>query len=61
MVTVYVDVPSNTPAPLRTGFTMGDFVDSDHSGDSLTRRSRTEHIVFLNTTHVFVCSKKRKL
>ena len=40
------DVPLNSPSPRGIGFTMRAFVDSDHSGDSITRRSRTGFIVF---------------
>ena len=34
------------------------FVESGHSGDSVSRRSRTGFIVFLNIDHVFICSEK---
>ena len=35
------------------------FVDSDHAGGSVTRRSRTEFIVFINGASIFVYSKKQ--
>ena len=35
------------------------FVDSDHTGDSVTRWSRTRFITFLNSTPIFVYSKKQ--
>ena len=53
------DIPSNAPAPRGIGFTMRDFVDSDHTGDLVTRRSRTGFIVFLNIAPIFVYSKKQ--
>jgi hypothetical protein len=52
------DVHLNAPAPRGIGFTMGAFVDSDHAGDSITRRSRTGFIVFPNNDPIFVHSKK---
>ena len=53
------DLPTNAPAPKGIGFTMRAFVDSDHAGDSVTRRSRTGFIVFLNSAPIFVYSKKQ--
>ena len=35
------DVPTNIPTPLGKGFKTQVFVDSDHAGDQVTRRSRT--------------------
>ena len=49
----------NAPAPRGIGFTMRAFVDSDHARDSITRRSRTGFIVFLNNAPIFVHSKKQ--
>ena len=53
------DIPSNAPPPRGIGFTMRAFVDSDHAGDSVTRRSRTGFMVFLNSAPIFVYSKKQ--
>ena len=39
--------------------TMSAYVDSDHAGDSLTRRSRTGFLVFLNCALIFWMSKKQ--
>ena len=36
------DGPLNMPTPLGKGLKMRVFVDSDHAGDQVTRRSRTE-------------------
>ena len=52
------DIPLNAPPPRGIGFTMRAFVDSDHARDSITRRSRTGFIVFLNYAPIFVHSKK---
>jgi len=54
------DIPSNAPAPKGIGFTIRAFVDSDHAGDSITRRSRTGFIIFLNSAPIFVYSKKQE-
>ena len=35
------------------------FVDSDHAGETLTRRSRTGFIVFLNNAPIYWLSKKQ--
>ena len=36
------DVPTNLPTPLGKGFTMPAYVDSDHAGDQITRKLRTQ-------------------
>ena len=51
------EIPSNVPEPLGSEFVMRAFVDSDHAGDSITRRSRTGFIVFLNNAPVYCNSK----
>ena len=54
------DIPSNAPSPRGIGFTMRAFVDSDHAGDSITRRSRTgAFMVFLNKTPIYWYSMKQ--
>ena len=35
------------------------FVDSDHAGDSITRRSRTGFLLFLNSAPIYWFSKKQ--
>ena len=52
-------VPSNMPKPKGLGFTMRVFVDSDHAGDTVTRRSRTGFIVFLNSAPIYWFSKRQ--
>ena len=53
------EIPTNSPASLGKGFTMRIYVDSDHAGDQITRRSRTEFLVFLNNALIYWTSKKQ--
>jgi len=53
------DIAHNSPEPLGIGFTMRAFVDSDHAGDYITRRSRTGFIIFLNSAPIYWYSKKQ--
>jgi len=61
--TVYGDVkeelPPNMPEARGRGFVMRCFVDSDHAGESVTRRSRTGFLVFLNCAPIYWLSKKQ--
>ena len=61
--TVYGEVeeelPPNMPKPRGLGFTMRTYVDSDHAGESVTRRSRTGFLVFLNSAPIYWLSKKQ--
>ena len=52
------ELPPKLPTPRGHAFTMQDFVNSDHAGDSVTRRCRTRFIVFLNSAPIFWFSKK---
>ena len=54
-------MPKNMPQCQGQGMIRRAYVDSDHAGDSLTQRSRTEFLVFLNCALVFWMSKKEKL
>ena len=45
--------------PLGTSMTMRVYVDSDHAGDQITRRSRTGFIIFLNGAPIYWSSKKQ--
>jgi hypothetical protein len=47
------------PKPCGPSMTMEVFVDADHAGDLLTRRSRTGLIVFLNGAPIYWSSKKQ--
>ena len=51
-------LPPNTPKPLGHGFNICCFVDADHAGESLTRRSLTGFIVMLNNAPIYWHSKK---
>jgi hypothetical protein len=52
-------VPPNMPDPKGKGFTMRVYVDSDHAGDTVTRRSRTGFLVYLNCALIHWMSKKQ--
>ena len=52
-------LPPNMPKPKGLGFTMRAFVDSDHAGDSITRRSRTGFLIFLNSAPIYWYSRKQ--
>ena len=41
-------LPSNSPEARGFGFIISTYVDSDHTGDTITRRSRTSFYVYLN-------------
>ena len=53
------EVPTNLPIPLGKGFVMHVFVDSDHAGDQITRRSRTGFLVYLNNALIYWTSKSK--
>ncbi len=48
-------LPWNMPKPRGMGFTMTAYVDADHVGDSVTRRSRTGFLVYLNSSPIYTC------
>jgi hypothetical protein len=47
------------PLSFRPSMTMRVFVDSNHAGDLVTRRSQTGCIVFLNGAPIYWSSKKQ--
>ena len=55
------EMPPNMPKPMHRGrrFVMRAYVDSDHVGDSVTRRSCTGFCVFLNEAPIYWMSKKQ--
>ena len=53
------ELPPNMPEPRGLGMTMRVYVDSDHSGDTVTCRSRTGFIIFLNSAPIYWSSKKQ--
>jgi hypothetical protein len=52
-------IPPNAPKPLGKGVTLRMFVDSDHAGDKVSRRSRTGFVIFLNHGMIDWLSKKQ--
>lgn len=52
-------IPSDMPEPRGKTVQMTTFVDSDHAGDTVTRRSRTGVLVFLNRSPIVWHSKKQ--
>ena len=53
------ETPDNMPAPKGKEFTMTAYVDADHAGDKVTRRSRTGFITYLNMAPIYWMSKKQ--
>ena len=47
------------PKSLGPSMTLRVYVDSDHAGDLVTRRSRTGFVVFLNGAPIYWSSKKQ--
>ena len=52
-------IPVNAPEPRGKEVDVRLFVDSDHAGDELTRRSRTGYFVYLNMAPIVWHSKKQ--
>lgn len=53
------DVPPDMPEPLGRPVEVNVFVDSDHAGDSITRRSRTGIIIFVNKAPILWLSQRQ--
>lgn len=53
------DIPPNAPAPRGNVIELNCFVDSDHAGDKVTRRSQTGIILYYNTAPVIWYSKRQ--
>ena len=47
------------PEPFVKGMVMMVYVDSDYSGDTVTRRSRTGFVIFLNSVPIYWISNKQ--
>ena len=47
------------PKPRGQGLIGSDYVDSDHTGDTFTRRSRTGFFIYCNNALVYWMSKKQ--
>ena len=55
----WYDFTVNMPTPRDIGFTLSAKIDTDHVGDTTTKRSRTDFHVFLNYTLIYWMSKKQ--
>jgi len=53
------NVPSNAPKPLGNEIVIRAYVDADHAGDRVTRRSRTGFLVYLNSSPIQWFTKKQ--
>lgn len=53
------ELPPNMPEPRGQGFVMRAKVDADHASDSVSRRSRTGFLVYLNSALIYWMSKKQ--
>eukprot|EP00957_Ditylum_brightwellii_P028040 2117295-Ditylum_brightwellii.AAC.1 len=53
------EVPSNMPESRDMGFVMRANVDADHAGDIITRQTRTNFIIYLNSTPIYWMSKEQ--
>jgi len=51
--------PHNAPEPRGKEVDLRLYVDSDHAGDPLTRRSRSGYFIFMNTAPIMWFSKKQ--
>jgi hypothetical protein len=53
------ELPPKMPEPRGQGFVMRAKVDADHASDTVTRRSRTGFLVYLNSAPIYWWSKKQ--
>jgi Reverse transcriptase (RNA-dependent DNA polymerase) len=54
-------IPPNAPVPLGESVQMTVFVDADHAGNLLTRRSRTGVLVYLNRSPILWYTKQQSM
>jgi hypothetical protein len=52
------ELPPNMPEPRGQGLVVSAKVDADHASDTVTRRSRTGFLVWINSCLVYFLSKK---
>ena len=52
------DIPLDMPTPLGKALSISTFVDSDHGGDKVNRRSRTGVLIFCNKAPIYWYSKQ---
>ena len=53
------EIPIDAPERLGKGIEITSWVDADHAGDKLTRRSRTEILIFMNSAPIIWYSKRQ--
>ena len=53
------EVPSDAPTPLGKPVEINAWVDADHAGDRLTRRSHTGILIFVQSAPIFWYSKRQ--
>lgn len=53
------DIPTNIPEPRGRAVHMTVFVDADHAGDMMTRRSRTGVLLYVNSSPILWYSKRQ--
>ena len=53
------DLPPNPPIPRSKPVQVSLFVDADHAGDKMTRRSRTGVLIYLNSAPIMWLSRKQ--
>ena len=52
-------IPENAPDPLGNAVTLTGYVDADHAGDRMSRRSRTGYLIFMQSALIQFLSKKQ--
>ncbi len=52
-------IPGNAPAARGKPVQLRLFVDSDHAGEELTRRSQTGYIIYMNSAPILWHSKRQ--
>ena len=52
-------IPPNAPEPLGNSVMITGYVDADHAGDKVTRRSRTGYLIFVQSALIQFLSKKQ--
>ena len=57
--TLTEDLQPNLPYPRGLGFVLSTYVNSDHAGNTITRRSRTGFLVYCNAHLIYWMSKKQ--
>jgi hypothetical protein len=55
------DIPTRAPKPLGNPVVMTCFVDADHVGDKVTRRSQTGFIIYLNNAPIDCGSPRSRI